>query len=548
MSREIYIGMNALRFSEHKGPGILFQKDEVAEVRGMPGATPDDLNILQAGTEFDAAEEFMPWLRLLIKKDLSISISQYPSIYFVYKETLFKCFHLKHQLLAFEPFLKDIQLLLDLPELYHAFPVGFYHSNAVFITNPEPAAPFSVPLVKDIFYLLFGKLFHPGIPKKQNNRKRILFFTHSPLYNDRLMKAAYDRIGKEPSLDLFVIHCPVDVGGERKDERGLFAKNHIGFYDYTSFKSYPDHDVRPLARALSGGKHPIPYTASLPLIYASAVNQSWTKNIIKAFDPDLVFTTSLGETGRYMADAARSLGIPSAYLEYTLFTDDAYWMEHGVCFDHKLCIGEESINIWKRRKDPSKNHHLLGYLRPISVAPLPTANFLLPTIFFASTWGGTNAGFIIEKQKLVRELIHETKARGYRLILKKHPSETDDTLDKLAAGQEHVTLVGKDEHERLIPLMAASHVICCQNSSIGLEALALEKPFVYLSRGHNRLQKYSVLERIGYAKSFSDVRDFLDSLPEMQEVPVRDIKKKVLFEPEEGVPERFIHFLTRFAK
>lgn len=536
--------MNALRFREHAGPRILFQKDEVAEVRGIPGATPDDLNILQAGTEFDAAEEFMPWLRLLIKKDLSISISQYPSIYFVYKETLFKCFHLKHKLLAFEPFLKEKQLLLDLPELYHAFPAGFYHLDAAFSITTDPAPPFSIPVAKDLFYFLFGKLFHPRIPKKKTNRKRVLFFTHSPLYNDRLMKAAYDRIGKEPGLEFFVIHCPVDVGGERKDERGLFAENHVGFYDYTSFKSYPDHDVRPIAKDLAGGKYPIPYTASLPFLYASAVNRSWTLNILKAFDPDLVLTTSLGETGRYMADAARSLGIPSAYLEYTLFTDDAYWMEHGVCFDHKLCIGEESINIWKRRNDPSKNHHLLGYLREMRTQEVRTAR----EIFFASTWGGTNTGFITEKQKLVRELIYETKARGYRLILKKHPSETDDTLDKLAAGQEHVTLVGKDEHERLIPLMAASEVICCQNSSIGLEALALEKPFVYLSQGNNRLQKYSVLDKIGYAKSFSTVSDFLNSLPEMQNFPVRDFKKKIIFDPEEGVTERFFHFLKQFAR
>jgi CDP-glycerol glycerophosphotransferase (TagB/SpsB family) len=106
----------------------------------------------------------------------------------------------------------------------------------------------------------------------------------------------------------------------------------------------------------------------------------------------------------------------------------------------------------------------------------------LKTIFFASTWGGTNGVYNDEKVQIVQHLLQICEANNYQLIIKKHPAETDNKLDELMKKhQYHSFKIFNHGELNLYQALAATDVLITQNSSISAEALYYHKPVMFVN-------------------------------------------------------------------
>ncbi|MCC7302114.1 MAG: hypothetical protein IT233_05685 [Bacteroidia bacterium] len=517
---------------------LLMRKEQVLKARGA-GADVSVLNAAQAGVELKAAEHLLRWMDTFLrelrmpKEFIPPVLAKQPATYtakallhYALKETFLDAFILREQLQVFRKILSlpSLTAELSMGERFHFFPAGFYDPHCRLSPGLKSTRAKKSPLKKNIVRLA-GKALHPAVPAVQKGKRRILFLTQSPVFNNRLFRRFYEIASSDKETELVVLHYASLIGSPAKKEIALFRKHGIRFYEYSDFKTHNPLSTEFFRKELSR-QIPLPLPEAMDsFLEATLLNYHWMPVVLDTIRPDLVLTYTLGEPGRWLADTARFRGIPAAYVEYSLFTDDAFWMEPGIAFSKRFCIGPESVQLWKRRKDPTPEHVPLGFTGFDTADPPVKNKEKKRQLLFASTWSGTHAGYQDQKKLLIRELADCCQKEGFQLVIKKHPSETDTIAEDTirSGGYKNTIIVGKESQDRLLQLISDSDLVCCQNSSIGLEALYMQKPFCYLNPFEDRISQYSLLHRAGYSRTFRNPAEMFEawkkgSFPSREEI------------------------------
>lgn len=221
-------------------------------------------------------------------------------------------------------------------------------------------------------------------------------------------------------------------------------------------------------------------------------NYTMMLNMLASISPKVCLTMGYQNHTRFLSHCCSHFNIPVVSVDYSLITDD-YRFERGIKYDHRVTISEAQINLWKKRNDPSTNHHAIGFLKYDEIQTLKfdkdtfeqKAEFeFKKTLMFASSYGFDSQ----VKHDLIKFLSDHCYEKEYNLLIKKHPLETDQIPDSVLAGNGHSSqMVFKHEEITSLEAISYSDVVLSQGSSIVLDALYFSKPFITYSLGKNSI-------------------------------------------------------------
>lgn len=504
------------------------------------------LNLKLGGQEFSAADEFIEFFKNYVS-ELAIPAIKirgfkwvenksgfqklYDLLYNPFMDSVFNSFYLRILLRIlsdhFNGKINEFQLNFDYS--YSFFDSRFYQENASSKISLQfyPASKKNnrLLLIKKIYYSIFSiwMRFILSFRYAPLNKKIVVFHTSSALFNNNFFKDFFWEMSRSETHKLIVVYQKTSIGASQT-EKELFLKNGIGFYEFNFFRTNAVSGINKTYMDLCHLDPKLARVIGIEDLYGLDINYSWVDNYIRLLRADVVICHSIGETGRFISNTSALRGIKSICVEYSLFSDDAYWMESKIKFDARACIGHETMDLWTRRGDESVLYKI-GFLRYDFIRDMEfnQDRFLLKynldpsktTILFASTWGGENKGIEVDKGKIVDYLSHWCFKNKKNLIVKKHPNELDSIVDDIIIKNNYpnqVILTEKNGYNILMEAIHASDIISTQSSGIGMDALYFRKPFFQISAGENVLAKYSVLHKMGYAKNFSDLNEFTNFL------------------------------------
>ncbi len=350
------------------------------------------------------------------------------------------------------------------------------------------------PVLKNLYYSLHSFL-HTSCPVK-TQKTHIALFVFDIASEVEIFDTFFKIVAEREDLELSIIQISSGVPAHKVVSAAKYEGDNIHFFEFKDFKSPVQTDDV----SFTGWLNMVdPYYGDIfgkaPTRHNLAVYYAFAAKCFKRIQPDIAVYANTAEAGRAISDVGRTLKIPVINVEYALFTDDAIHMESNILFSARACIGESGIGIWKKRNDPTPKHEAIGFIKldkPLRKSD--AKNFIgslgfdpaLPTIFFASTWAGTNDLYNKEKMTIVERLIDFCEQQKVNMIIKKHPAETDGKLNELVKGKGSAFVKVFEHGEiELQDALRASEILITQNSSVSAEAIFYGKPtvFINLSQG-----------------------------------------------------------------
>jgi|GEM_PF-3233297 len=294
----------------------------------------------------------------------------------------------------------------------------------------------------------------------------------------------------------------------------------------------------------------------------------FTDELMSTIRPDVCLYLNIQEYGRVMANVCAAYNIPTICVEYA-FAFDTYIMEKRIRFDVRACMSEVTAQNWRKRKDPTPRHEIIGFckiddwqeklaIRKSATEQKPFDNSKR-TILFVSTWApNPNSPLLTEKAKIAEELSEACHRNGWNLLIKKHPSEFDTLVNDVFNRNKYADQKIVEHAEMpLFDCVYYSDFVCTQNSSAFVETLYLNKPFAYITvHGVNLWANLSYFSREKIVGNFSSIGEYeqyllANSGDEAYEKLVAEFMKlqtKFLYKTDGNASERLLELASSFVK
>lgn len=454
-------------------------------------------------------------------------------------------------LINFEPSIHSIQL--DLSETYYLITQNQSIPKIESIELRPEKKTKSHLFLRNIFYFLKKKRFN----LLRKNTYTFTFYIFDTPNDIDLIKNFIQIIKKQTNVLLNIVQIESGIPQSLAISAKSFQSSNISVYKLQDFRSPVYHNQTSFNKILKKSYPKFERFANSPEQRSQSVYQTFLYESMKRLQPNKVVYFNTGEIGRQVSDVARFLGITSANVEYSLFSDDFIHMASNIQFDYKFCLGKESIKIWKNKKDPTKHHIPIGFLKLDNLdQPEPSSliNELLTNynkiVFFASTWAGTNSLYNDEKVIIVNELAKICKSENWALLIKKHPAERDESLNTCWGNkQDHVFLF--EHHEiSLHEILHFCDVVVTQNSGVTLEALVHQKPIVFYNKSEHKgfaelipLSKESFVFFANNSEAF--VRILLDEIPQLDKAVFQNATENYLYKLDKQASQRLLENLKK---
>lgn len=363
-------------------------------------------------------------------------------------------------------------------------------SSCEFLFSKDQANKFSY--WKNAYYFAHSlkKRILSLITCKSKKKHFVLYLYDTRHYLD-LFPKFFELINQSDNLQLTIVQLECGSPKDNVSDASKYKSNNIHYYKFQDFRNPVFENNTSFFRQLNKFSYGAIFKKSNlnknSEIYYSFVNLSF-----RFLKPDIVLYVNTGNAGRTISDVSRYYKIPSVNIEYGLFTDDAIHMECNIKFTARACLGESSINLWKKRHDPTLIHWPIGYLKfdnikkqfdIESIKKTLSINNSNKTLMFASTWGGTNDLYNIEKVVICKFLEELSIKNDWNFLVKKHPAETDNLI-KHNLKSNHAKIIEHSEIS-LEELIYVSDLIINQASGVVLEVMFYGKPIMYLNLNEN---------------------------------------------------------------
>jgi hypothetical protein len=366
---------------------------------------------------------------------------------------------------------------------------------------------------------MFYKKKHQLQISKISNNKILLVLYNIP-HHQQVLSNFFELVKKNPKIHLDIILYDLNfIPQNHKTDLKNINSDNIRVYEFSDF-------AKPKIPAFFESFHiwkrnfrNYSFEKIYTHINSTLTAYTWMQNAFKLLKPTVCFQMSIHETGRYMADVANLYSVPSAQVDYALFSDNPN-MESHICYSKRFPISAAISEIWKKRKDPTPIHTPVGYCKFDSIvySSLSKNDFLSSiglnperkTIFFASTWADEGSAYLEEKKIIIEKLSTLCAEQKWNFLVKKHPLEFDDIAnvilkDKINLGQVSLS----HQQISIYDAIRNTDLVINQMSSIVLECLYFDKPFCYLSSGsENSISDISILKNESFAFNFNDFTKF----------------------------------------
>src|SRR6218665_249274 len=356
------------------------------------------------------------------------------------------------------------------------------------ITLRKSNHPEDKRFIKNIFYRWNRlKRKKATLPNKKHHIGLFIFDTINDI---DLFKTFFDLVKNDKTVHLSIIQIDSGIAPEKIVSAKPFECENISVYKLQDFRAPLQGGLKQFYTILSHNYPAYSYFVGSKRMVSLEVYNAFIHAALSELKPSVVAYDNTGEVGRYLTDVARHHQIPSANIEYGLFSNDYIHMASNICYDIRYCLGEASVSIWKDKKDPSKEHVPIGFLKLDHSEQLTTTGDdfkwiegqFEKVIFFASTWAGTNSLYNSEKTVIVKELVEICTKNNWGLIIKKHPAEKDQLLDNLEEVKKENVFLYQHHEAQLFQILKHCDIVCTQNSSITAEALLHRKPTVFSNK------------------------------------------------------------------
>lgn len=431
-----------------------------------------------------------PFLKTRSKKDISYSL-----LYSNFK----KFVSLKHQLiltlnaLNTTSFLEQIsEIECELSEKYSLFETNdFKHVTVSKLSFYNELISEKLKWYKNLFYLLFSIFKSPKTYSYSNKRHILLVFFDT--FNDLdLFKKFFLLVQNSKDVHLSIVQIKSGISKEQSHSIDQLKSKNITCYQIEEFRSFVKHNNSDFYSKIKNINPKYSVFEKNGLNENLEIYYSYFHSIFKKLKPDVCINDNTGEIGRALADVSRFYNKPSVNVEYGLFSDDAIHMESNIEYTMRACLGQSSIDVWKKRNDPSLQHKAIGFLKldDLDLTVFKKQEFFekhdllanRKTMFFASTWGGTNELYNEEKKAIVLQIAETAKAKNWNFIIKKHPAETDRFLEECLTDFPYDYIkVFQHAELNLYEALSYSDYITTQFSSISVEALYCKKPTIFFN-------------------------------------------------------------------
>ena len=370
------------------------------------------------------------------------------------------------------------------------------------------------------------RLLHP--PKKAvRSRTNVLIVTYNIPHHIRIFEQYVNHTLKTTDYDIHFLIVSSSLNSSENLVTPLFGEHsRIHIHAFESFRS--THFLRPgkILGKLAQLEPELAFLENDPHFEATFTQYQWMANVFRKLSPDVCLLVNLHEIGRIMADIAWQTKTPSIQVDYGLFSDH-HLMNARIAFTARAVLSQAVTAVWEKRGDTALSRIPIGFTKlddsrsPEELTADKQAFFNangldpdLPTVFFASTWSLPGEIYDVEKSEIVKALSGICGRSRYNLIVKKHPLEQDDSLEKLVAGKSCQRIFQHTDLS-LEKAIALSDFVTTQGSSIVLEALFYGKMPVFLGIAAEKqhiLAGMTNNDDVVYFSDFTAFEQFLQSL------------------------------------
>lgn len=378
---------------------------------------------------------------------------------------------------------------------------------------------------KTTIYYIIGiinkYIFHKHLFPKSNKKKLLLILYNIAHHHEMLRELLKNEVNQN-EVEVDVVH--LSWGGDINHSESLNAslKTEFKSYNIIKFRSYNFISHSDFYNSIIRLEPTFRIFKKYNTLSHAEVLYSWIGQMINLAKPDVCLHVGVSDVGRIITDVSRYHKVPTVNLEYGLTFDDPL-MSTNIRFTVRACLGTNSVDLWKKRNDPS------DYIIPIGFTKLDTATNKIEsydkaftfkkynldigkkTIFFASTYAmDANKQYDFEKQNLVSYLSELCNKYSWNLLIKKHPLEFDQFLKEILEKNNFPNQIVLEHNEiEILEAVYYSDLITNQMSSIVIEALYLNKPVCYLTNSkHKSLSDYMTPVIKGEIPKFTNMIDF----------------------------------------
>lgn len=410
-------------------------------------------------------------------------------------------------------------------------------------------------------YFLFYSIFKSKKITVDKSKKQILLVIFDTFNDLDLFKIFFKLVEKTEDIHLSIVQIKSGISAEQSHKIDHLKSNKISCYQIEEFRSLVKNnnsDFYSTIKKINSNYHIFEKNGlneNLEIYY------TYFDTIFKKLNPDVCVNDNTGEIGRALSDVSRYYNKPSVNVEYGLFSDDAIHMESNIEYSVRACLGQSSIDVWKKRNDPSLEHKAIGFLKLDNVdlsvfkkQEFFEKNNLLEnskTFFFASTWGGTNELYNEEKKAIVLQIAETAKAKKWNFIIKKHPAETDRFLEETLSDFPYENIkVFQHAELNLYEALSYSDYITTQFSSISVEALYCKKPTIFfnLSTENSFVDQLTMKDEffifsVKNKEEFEEKLDFIEQNSEKINLEIEKATEKYLHKTDGKSSERLLDLL-----
>jgi hypothetical protein len=500
-----------------------------------------------------------PFLKTRNKKDIAYSL-----LYSNFKKFVL----LKHQLTLtlnafFSQFLfEDICTIeIELSEKYSLVEIGdFKNVTLSKLSFYKDLNSIKLKWFKNLYYLLFS-IFKSKKTLRNTNKKHILLVLFDTFNDLDLFKKFFKLVENSTDVHLTIVQIKSGTSKEQSHSIDHLKSENISCFQIEEFRTFVKHNNSDFYSKIKNINPKYSVFEKNGLNENLEIYYSYFNTIFKKLKPNVGIYDNTGEIGRAFSDVSRFHKTPSVNVEYGLFSDDAIHMESNIQYSVRACLGQSGIDVWKKRNDPSLQHTAIGFLKLDGLdlsqfnkqAFFEKNNLLVTrkTLFFASTWGGTNELYNEEKKALVLQIAETAKEKNWNFIIKKHPAETDHFLEECLASFpfEHIKVFQHPEIN-LYEALTYSDYITTQFSSISVEALYCKKPTIFfnLSTENSFVDQLTMKDEffifsVKNKQEFEEKLNFIEENSLQISSEIEKATKKYLFKTDGKSSERLLDLL-----
>lgn len=425
----------------------------------------------------------------------------------------------------------------------------------------------SLNFIKNLLYKVYNIFFSPKkteFSQLNNDVISIALIIYDTFNDIELFRSFLNYVKNNSKFSITIVQIGSGIPVHQRYSASEFDCSNIKTYKLEQFRDFVSFSNKDFYEKIEI------YNQNYKIFSKQKINDnlevyySFVASALKKIKPNITIYDNTGDVGRMVSDVSRFLNIPSLNVEYGLFSDDAIHMESNIQFDYKACLGQASVDLWKKRNDPTKKHVPIGFLKldNIDVSSFDKNSFFIKnnlnpeakTLFFASTWAGTNALYNIEKQEIVKQLTNLCFAKKWNLIIKKHPAENDNSIELALKKSKHQNLLICNHSQiNLYEALFYCDIVTTQSSSVSVEALSLSKPVIFfnLSDGAS-LADLSVMKNEPFVLLVNSISSFEKNaeilLSNIDQINYDSAKKKYLYETDAKSCIRLTELIKEIVK